>query len=306
MADALHILLDDRSLIQVGCHIMGRRTDQFHPAIMRLVIGTRALEAGQEAVMNVDAAAGQRRRETVRQDLHVARQHHQIGPAFVHQRQQPFFLRGLRFGRHGQVVKGNRAEVGVAERRQVVVGNDPRNLHVQLADPLPIEQVHKAVIEFRDQNQHTGAQVCRAQRQGHAIFGRQGIEPGPESRLIRPVGQREAGAKEEPVGIGIVELARFGDVATGSGDVPGDGGNDARPVGAGQDKDVAAAHGFLLSQSRMRTAAAARAARSRAASVLPARARATPMRRQGRVEGLPNRRTSTSPPATARASARPA
>ena len=48
VADALDILLDNRAFIEIGRHIMGRGPDQFHPAPVCLVIGPRALEAGQE------------------------------------------------------------------------------------------------------------------------------------------------------------------------------------------------------------------------------------------------------------------
>src|SRR3546814_10080709 len=56
MADAAHILFDDRPFIEIGRHEMRRRPDDLHSARMRLMIGFGALEAGQEAVMDVDAA----------------------------------------------------------------------------------------------------------------------------------------------------------------------------------------------------------------------------------------------------------
>ena len=82
MADALDVLVDDRALIERAGDVMRGGADQFDAALMRLVIGPRALEARQERVMDVDAAPGQLRRHLVRQDLHVARQHHEIGLGF--------------------------------------------------------------------------------------------------------------------------------------------------------------------------------------------------------------------------------
>ena len=52
--------------------------DRLDAARMRLEVGPRALEAGQEAVVNVDGTAGQRFTEGLAEDLHVARQHHQV------------------------------------------------------------------------------------------------------------------------------------------------------------------------------------------------------------------------------------
>ena len=78
MADALDVLVNDRPLIELTRDIMGGRADQFDAALMRLMIGSRALEAGQERMMDIDAAAGQLRRHLVRQDLHVAGQHDEV------------------------------------------------------------------------------------------------------------------------------------------------------------------------------------------------------------------------------------
>jgi len=59
MADALDVLVDDRPLIKRAGDVMGGGADQFDAALMRLVIGPRALEARQERVMDIDAAARQ-------------------------------------------------------------------------------------------------------------------------------------------------------------------------------------------------------------------------------------------------------
>ena len=57
VADALDVLFDDRPLVEIGGDEMRRRPDQLDAARMGLVIGLRALEAGQERVVNVDARA---------------------------------------------------------------------------------------------------------------------------------------------------------------------------------------------------------------------------------------------------------
>ena len=63
--DPLDILLDNRSLIEIGRHEMRRGANQLHPALMRLMIRPGALEPGQEGVVDVDAASGQLVRQIV-------------------------------------------------------------------------------------------------------------------------------------------------------------------------------------------------------------------------------------------------
>src|SRR5690242_18979972 len=69
MTDALDVLIDNRSFVEVARDVMRSRADQLHAALMGLMIGLGALESRQEGVMNVDAASRQFRREIVRQDL---------------------------------------------------------------------------------------------------------------------------------------------------------------------------------------------------------------------------------------------
>src|SRR3954471_1066607 len=52
----LHFLLDDRTFIQIRRHVMGGGANELHAARERLVIGLRALEPGQEGMVNVDGA----------------------------------------------------------------------------------------------------------------------------------------------------------------------------------------------------------------------------------------------------------
>ena len=59
VADALDVLVDDRPLIEVARDLRGGGADQFDATLMRLMIGPRALEARQEGMMDVDAAAGE-------------------------------------------------------------------------------------------------------------------------------------------------------------------------------------------------------------------------------------------------------
>ena len=78
VVDADHVLLDDRALVEVGRDEVRRRADQLHAAGVRLLVGVRALEAGQERVVDVDRAAREPLAQRRRQDLHVAREHDEL------------------------------------------------------------------------------------------------------------------------------------------------------------------------------------------------------------------------------------
>src|SRR5580698_7519135 len=85
MADALDVLIDDRSLVEIAGNVMRSSADQFDAAFMRLMIGPRPFEARQEGMMDVDAAPRKLRRHLIRYNLHVAREHDEIGPGLSHQ-----------------------------------------------------------------------------------------------------------------------------------------------------------------------------------------------------------------------------
>ncbi|MNC78334.1 hypothetical protein D3C87_2183360 [compost metagenome] len=51
---------------------------------MGLMVGLRAFEPRQEAVMDIDAATREKAREVIGQDLHVAREHDELRPAVGH------------------------------------------------------------------------------------------------------------------------------------------------------------------------------------------------------------------------------
>lgn len=51
MAHAFRLLPDDWAFIEIACHVVGSRPDQLDPALVRLVVGLRTFERGQERVM---------------------------------------------------------------------------------------------------------------------------------------------------------------------------------------------------------------------------------------------------------------
>src|SRR5690606_3238620 len=71
VGDALDVLLDDGALVEVLRGVVGGGADQLYAAGVCLVIGLRALEGGEEAVVDVDDGRCLRQ-EVVAQDLHVA------------------------------------------------------------------------------------------------------------------------------------------------------------------------------------------------------------------------------------------
>ncbi len=65
MVHADHILFDDRTLIQLLCHIMTRSADDLHSPFIGLLIRRTARKGRQERMMNVD--------KPVRKTLYIAR-----------------------------------------------------------------------------------------------------------------------------------------------------------------------------------------------------------------------------------------
>src|SRR5471030_2829546 len=96
-----------------SCSMIGpsSRSPVTKSALVRLRIRLGALEAGQEGVVDVDRLALQRRAQFRRQDLHIARQHHQVDLVRLHQFNHLGFLRALGLGRRAdgqrQVVEGD-------------------------------------------------------------------------------------------------------------------------------------------------------------------------------------------------------
>ena len=78
VVDPDHLLLDDRSLVELGGDVVRGGSDQLHAAGVGLVVGLGAFEAGQERVVDVDRSTFECPAEVVGQDLHVAGEHHQV------------------------------------------------------------------------------------------------------------------------------------------------------------------------------------------------------------------------------------
>ncbi len=145
--DALDVLLDDRSFVEIGGDIVRRGADQLDTARMRLVIRPGALEARQKRVMDIDAAAVEFGGEIVGQDLHVAGEHHQVDVSRLDDIPDRRLLLCLGLLGDGQVIERNAGQVVMQIGLARVIRDNPCDIDGQLTDAPAVEQVGEAVIE---------------------------------------------------------------------------------------------------------------------------------------------------------------
>jgi len=149
VGDAGDVLLDDRTLVQVGGDVVGGRADELDAAAVRLCVGARALEAGEEGVVDVDDAARHAFADLLGDDLHVAGEDQEFDVLRPHQVQE--FLLGacLRLLGDGDQQEGHPVELG--DGRQVgMVADNGDDLDGQALAALAVEQVGQAVTLTRD------------------------------------------------------------------------------------------------------------------------------------------------------------
>ena len=103
--------------------------------------------------MDVDGPAEQRSAQLVGEHLHVAGQHHEVGPVLVDELEQPCL--GLRLGGRGDRHVVERQAGRLGHRPQVlVVGHDGDELAAEAAGPPAEDQVVEAVAHLRHHHQH--------------------------------------------------------------------------------------------------------------------------------------------------------
>ena len=83
---AHHILLDDGPIVEHLGDVVAGRANQLHAALECLMVRPSADERRQERVVNIDDPLRIAVDEVVRQNLHVAREHHEIRLVLVDQR----------------------------------------------------------------------------------------------------------------------------------------------------------------------------------------------------------------------------
>jgi hypothetical protein len=236
VVDPVHVLLDDRPLVQLGRHVVRGRPDQLHPALVRLVIGPGAGEGRQERVVDVDGPPGQLRAQAVGEHLHVAGQHDQVDPLGRHQVEQRLLGDRLLPRRHRDVVE--RHPVPRGQRREVaVVGDHADHVGPQCPALPPEQQVVEAVPGLADQDQHPGPVGDVVQRPVHPEVAPDRGERAPQRGQVQPARRVGLRPQEEPPGQRVGELLAVDHVAAGVGQVPGHGPDDPGLVRTGQRQD---------------------------------------------------------------------
>lgn len=132
VVDPRNPLLDDGALVQISRDKVRRRADDLDASLVGLVVGLRALERGQEAVVNVDDAAGHGLAESRRQDLHVSGENDELDAVLLDELEDPRLLLRLGVVCDGEVVELDAVRFG--EGFAVgVVGDDDGDLgHTKL------------------------------------------------------------------------------------------------------------------------------------------------------------------------------
>ena len=231
VGDAGDVLLDDRTLVEVGGHVVGGRTDQLDAALVGLRVGARALEGRQEGVVDVDDAALHGAADLVGEDLHVARQDDELNVFGGDQVEELALRLGLRVLRDGNVQEGDAVELG--DGRQVrVIADDRDHVDGQTLRLLAVQEVGEAVplARHHDDGAQLAAQVVDAVG-GAEFFGDAGQPLIDRGAAIRRI---DLDAHEEGTRVGVAELLRLDDVAAGLADHAGHGVHDAGAVRAGQ------------------------------------------------------------------------
>jgi hypothetical protein len=241
---ARDVLLDDRAGVELLGHVVRGGADDLHPALVGARVGIGAREGRQERVVDVDDRRAHRPQERRREDLHVAGEHDQV--ELARQRVEQLRL-GLGLG-----VTGDRdvPERDVEARRLAlqlaVVGDDQRDLRVQLAAPVAPQQLGQAVVVARDEDRHPLAMLgvleppAAGPEPGAHLLGELRLER--VGRLLQPV-ELELQPHEElaAVGVGGV-LVGLEDVAAAVAQERRDLGDDPRPVRAGDEQPPDASH----------------------------------------------------------------
>ena len=150
MIDTHHVLLDDRPVVEFLGDVVRGRPDEFHAALLGAPVRRGADERGQERVVDVDQRAADVRQEVVREDLHVARQHDQIGVAAQQIEQALFGIRAIVFRRGDMNERHAERPDLFGELR--MVRDHHRHRHVQLTAAVAPQQIEQAVILLRGQD----------------------------------------------------------------------------------------------------------------------------------------------------------
>ena len=237
VVDAFDFLFDDGAGVEVRGDIVAGGADEFDAAFVGLAVGVCAGEGGEEAVVDVDDAAGEVAAEIIREDLHEAGEHDEFDVLGIDEAAD-FGETGVAVGAgHVDFMEGDGGVLGDGSAVGAVAddGGDFDGEFVEFGAP---EDFVEAVVGFGDE--HGGAHavgkvaempggVQRAAECAEAVDEILGID-------VEVVGDDfEAG---EELGAELVgELVEFDEVAAVGGDVVGDFGDDAGLIGATEFED---------------------------------------------------------------------
>lgn len=127
MVDARDALLNDGTLIEVGCDKVRSGANDLNTALKCLVVGLCTLEGRQEGVVDVDDSATHSGAEHRGQDLHVAGEDDELDAVLLDELEDLRLLLRLGVLGHGQVQEGN--IVALCEGCEFrVVGDDEGDL----------------------------------------------------------------------------------------------------------------------------------------------------------------------------------
>lgn len=229
-----NVLLNDRPLVEVGRDVVGSCADELDAALVGLRVGARALEGGEEGVVDVYDAAPHAAADLVGEDLHVASQDDQLNIFGGDEVKELAFRLGLRVLRDRDIQEGHAVELG--DGGEVgVVADDRDHIDGQALRLLAVQQVGQAVAfaGHHDDGAQLATQVI------HPVGGTKFFGDARQALVDRraPPRRIDLDAHEEGTGIRVTELLGLDDIATGLADHAGDGMHDTRTVRAGQGHD---------------------------------------------------------------------
>mmetsp|Transcript_9707 Transcript_9707/g.40731 ORF Transcript_9707/g.40731 Transcript_9707/m.40731 type:complete len:336 (+) Transcript_9707:329-1336(+) len=197
--------------------------DELHAAFLRAVVRLRALERGQERVVDVDRVRRVPVAERVRQHLHVPSHHQRVRAVLLDERLNLRLLRRLRLDFvaaellrfHGEMEE--RDPELVRDVLQVgVVADDERDLALELAVRVAHEQIPKAVVDLAHQDADAvRVGVVRNVPRVHLELAREVLDAALERRAVI----RAAEQTGEVDGKALEEHTVVADVLRGAQDV---------------------------------------------------------------------------------------
>lgn len=237
MCDPFDALLDNWTFIQIRGYVVRRSPDDFHPAIIGLIVWAGAFETRQERMVDVDTTPAQFCAKLGAENLHVARKNHKIDFKVGDEGANSHLLSGACFTRDRKVVIGNSAPFN-KRAHFLMIGDDGRNVYGKKAGAPTVQQVVEAMTLFRHRDENSGLDSKVVKRPLHLKFGSDGGErerQGIDVHHAAGIRAKLCAHVEQVVGI-IVEMVRLRDRDEMLGEKSGCCSNDAAAVGTLQNQ----------------------------------------------------------------------